>query len=108
MWDYPDLPGMPGMKERKVPNMEVLLDQTMLKWEVATRVRWGMVAAMPENSFKLVLRKSSSLTPTTRSKEELSLEYRQARVLCSTRRWLRLARPWQRLASHGVAWHSVI
>ena len=80
LWDYPDLPGMPGMKERKVPNMEVLLDQTMLKWEVATRIRWGMVAAMPENSFKLVLRKSSSLTPTTRSKEELSLEYRQAMI----------------------------
>jgi len=80
LWDYPDLPGMPGMKERKVPNMEVLLDQTMLKWEVATRVRWGMVAAMPENSFRLVLRKSSSLTPTTRSKEELSLEYRQAMI----------------------------
>jgi len=80
LWDYPDLPGMPGMRERKVPNMEVLLDQTMLKWEVATRVRWGMVAAMPENSFKLVLRKSSSLTPTTRSKEELALEYRQALI----------------------------
>jgi len=79
-WDFPDLPGMPGMRERKVPNMEVLLDQTMLKWEVATRVRWGMVAAMPENSFKLVLRKSSSLTPTTRSKEELALEYRQALI----------------------------
>jgi len=80
LWDYPDLPGMPGMKERKVPNMEVLLDQTMLKWEVATRIRWGMVAAMPESSFKLVLRKTSSLTPTTRSKEELSLEFRQAMI----------------------------
>jgi len=45
---------------------------------VATRVRWGMVAAMPETAFKLVLRKSSSLCPATRSKEELSLEYRQA------------------------------
>jgi len=78
LWDYPDLPGMPGMRERKVPNMEVVLDQTMLKWEVATRVRWGMVAAMPETAFRLVLRKSSSLTPTTRSKEELALEYRQA------------------------------
>jgi hypothetical protein len=78
LWDQPDLPGMPGMKERKVPNMEVLLDQTMLKWEVATRIRWGMVAAMPESSFKLVLRKSSSLTPATRSKEEMALEYRQA------------------------------
>jgi len=78
MWDTPDIPGMPGMRERKVPNMEVLLDQTMLKWEVATRTRWGMVAAMPENAFRLVLRKSSSLTPVTRSKEELALEYRQA------------------------------
>ena len=78
LWEHPDIPGMPGMRERKVPSMEVLLDQTMLKWEVATRVRWGMVAAMPETSFKLVLRKSSSLTPQTRSKEELSLEYRQA------------------------------
>jgi len=33
---------------------------------------------MPEESFKLVLRKSSSLTPSTRSKEELLLEYKQA------------------------------
>jgi len=66
------------MKERKVPNMEVLLDQTMLKWEVATRIRWGMVAAMPETAFKLVLRKSSSLAPVNRAKEEMALEYRQA------------------------------
>jgi len=78
LWEHPDLPGMPGMRERKVPNMEVLLDQTMLKWELATRLRWGMVAAMPENAFRLVLRKASSLCPTTRSKEELALEYRQA------------------------------
>jgi len=78
MWDHADIPGMPGMKERKVPNMESLLDQTILKWEVATRIRFGMVAAMPETSFKLVLRKASSLTPTTRSKEELALEYNQA------------------------------
>jgi len=78
LWDHPDIPGMPGMKERKVPNMESLLDQTILKWEVATRIRHGMVAAMPETSFKLVLRKASSLTPTTRSKEELALEYNQA------------------------------
>ena len=78
LWDHPDIPGMPGMRERKVPNMESLLDQTMLKWEVATRIRHGMVAAMPENSFKLVLRKASSLTPNTRSKEELALEYNQA------------------------------
>ena len=78
LWDHADIPGMPGMRERKVPNMESLLDQTMLKWEVATRIRWGMVAAMPDSSFKLVLRKASSLTPNTRSKEELSLEYNQA------------------------------
>ena len=55
VWDHPDLPEMPGMRERKIPNNEVLLDQTILKWEVATRLRWGMVAAMPETSFKLVL-----------------------------------------------------
>merc|ERR1719230_782583 len=39
-----------------------------------------MVAAMPETSFKLVLRKTTSLTPSTRSKEELALEYRQALI----------------------------
>ena len=49
----------------------------MLKWEVATRIRWGMVAAMPDSSFKLVLRKASSLTPNTRSRRSL-LEYNQA------------------------------
>ena len=46
--------------------------------QVATRLRWGMVAAMPEGAFKLVLRKATSLTPTVRAKEELLLEYKQA------------------------------
>ena len=80
VWDHPDLPEMPGMRERKIPNNEELLDQTILKWEVATRLRWGMVAAMPETSFKLVLKKSTSLTPNTRAKEELQLEYKQALI----------------------------
>ena len=65
------------MTERKIPNAEELLDQTVLKWEVATRLRWGMVAAMPETSFRLVLKKTTSLTPTIRNKEELQLEYNQ-------------------------------
>ena len=77
-WDRPDLPGMPGVVERKIPLTEALLDQTVLKWEVATRQRFGMVAAVPESSFKIVLRKSTGLTPATRSKEELALEYEQA------------------------------
>jgi len=50
----------------------------MLKWEVATRNRFGMVAAMPESSFKFELRKASGLAPATRSKEEVALEYQQA------------------------------
>ena len=74
---HTDLPEMPGMFERKIPNAEELLDQTVLKWEVATRLRWGMVAAMPETSFRLVLKKTTSLTPTIRNKEELQLEYNQ-------------------------------
>jgi len=78
LWDHADLPDMPGMKERKIPNNEEIVDQTILKWEVATRLRWGMVAAMPEDSFKLILKKATSLTPTVRAKEELHLEYRQA------------------------------
>ena len=80
VWDYPDIPDMAGMRERKIPNSEELLDQTVLKWEVATRLRWGMVAAMPEESFKLVLKKATSLTPTVRAKEELQLEYSQALI----------------------------
>ena len=80
IWKDPDIPGMPGMLERKVPNNEVILDQTILKWEVATRIRWGMVAAMPDQSFQFSLRKVSSLTTSTRSKEELALEYKQAVV----------------------------
>ena len=78
VWDYADMPDMPGMRERKIPNNEELLDQTMLKWEVATRLRWGMLAAMPETSFMLVLKKATSLAPTVRAKEELQLEYNQA------------------------------
>ena len=35
VWDYPDIPEMAGMRERKIPNNEELLDQTMLKWEVS-------------------------------------------------------------------------
>ena len=30
-WDHPGLPG--GMSERKLPNDELLLDQTTLAWE---------------------------------------------------------------------------
>jgi len=69
---------MPGLRERKLPAGEAVVDQTMLKWEVATRARYGMVAALPETHFKLTLRKFTSLVGTTRAKEEMTLEYQQA------------------------------
>ena len=78
IWNFAGIPGMPGLKERKVPNNELLLDQTMLKWEASTRNRFGMVAAMPENSFRFELRKASGLVRVTRSKEEVALEFAQA------------------------------
>ena len=77
VWDHPDLPEMPGMRERKIPNNEAPR-QTILKWEVATRLRWGMVAAMPETSFRRA-QEEHSLT-NTRAKEELQLEYKQALI----------------------------
>jgi len=83
VWSHPDIPELPGLTERKIPNNEELLDQTILKWEVATRLRVGMVAGMAENAFKLVLKKGTSLCPGTRNKEELQLEYEQA--LCDYR-----------------------
>jgi hypothetical protein len=38
-WDHPGLPG--GMSERKLPNDELLLDQTTLAWEQAARKKYA-------------------------------------------------------------------
>ena len=48
--------------------------------QVATRLRFGMVAAMADDSFRLVLKKTTSLNPTVRAKEELQLEFSQAMI----------------------------
>jgi len=76
IWDYPGLPG--GLAERKLPNEELLLDQTTLGWEQAARKRYGLVSLVPINAFKLVLRKVTSLLPQARTKKEQHLEFCQA------------------------------
>ena len=75
-WDHPGLPG--GVSERKLPNDELLLDQTTLGWEQAARKRYGLVSLVPQNAFKLVLRKQTSLLPQARTKKEQQLEFCQA------------------------------
>jgi len=75
-WDHPGLPG--GMSERKLPNDELLLDQTTLAWEQAARKKYGLVAQVPQTAFQLVLRKQSSLLPQARTKKEQHLEFCQA------------------------------
>ena len=61
LWDHPGING--NMSERKLPNDELLLDQTMLTWEQAARKRFGIVNTVPHTAFKLVMRKLSSLLP---------------------------------------------
>merc|ERR1719198_1532767 len=75
-WDHPGLPG--GLSERKLPNEELLLDQTTLAWEQAARKRYGLVSLVPMHAFKLVLRKVTSLLPQARTKKEQHLEFCQA------------------------------
>jgi len=75
-WDHPGLPG--GMSERKLPNDELLLDQTTLAWEQAARKKYGLVSQVPQTAFQLVLRKQSSLLPQARTKKEQHLEFCQA------------------------------
>jgi len=76
IWDHPGLAG--GLSERKLPNEELLLDQTTLAWEQAARKRYGLVSLVPMNAFKLVLRKVTSLLPQARTKKEQHLEFCQA------------------------------
>jgi len=76
IWDHPGLPG--GLSERKLPNDELLLDQTTLGWEQAARKKYGLVSLVPMNAFKLVLRKVTSLLPQARTKKEQQLEFCQA------------------------------
>ena len=54
------------MSERKLPNDELLLDQTTLAWEQAARKRYGLVSMVPLAAFQLVLRKQTSLLPQAR------------------------------------------
>lgn len=75
-WDHPGLPG--GTSERKLPNDELLLDQTVLAWEHAARKRYGLVSMVPQLAFQLVLRKQTSLLPHARTKKEQHLEFCQA------------------------------
>ena len=75
-WDHPGLPG--GMSERKLPNDELLLDQTTLAWEQAARKKYGLVSMVPQTAFQLVLRKQTSLLPQARTKKEQHLEFCQA------------------------------
>ena len=103
LWDHPGING--NMSERKLPNDELLLDQTMLTWEQArgpardpvahstrpphishptppphqaARKRFGIVNTVPHTAFKLVMRKLSSLLPQARTKKEQHLEFCQA------------------------------
>jgi len=75
-WDHPGLPG--GMSERKLHDMELLLDQTLLEWERAARTMYGVVSMVPPSAFQLVLRKQTSLLPQARTKKEQQLEFCQA------------------------------
>ena len=75
-WDHPGLPG--NTSERKLPNDELLLDQTTLAWEQAARKKYGLVSMVPQTAFQLVLRKQTSLLPQARTKKEQHLEFCQA------------------------------
>jgi len=75
-WDHPGINGT--MTERKLPGDELLLDVTMLAWERAARKRFGIVSVVPQNAFKLCMKKVTSLLPQARTKKEQSLEFCQA------------------------------
>ena len=54
------------MRKRRVTAKERVLDELMLSWEIATRKRYGMVAGLNEDAFKLTLMKATSLVPNNR------------------------------------------
>jgi len=77
-WADIDIPGTHGMRRRRCTAKERVLDELFLSWEIATRKRYGMVASLNDNAFKLTLCKATSLVPNNRTKEEINLEYAQA------------------------------
>jgi len=76
LWDHPGIAG--NMTERKLPGDELLLDQTLVNWERAARIRFGIISQVPASSFRLVMRKVTSLLPQARTKKEQQLEFCQA------------------------------
>eukprot|EP00966_Prymnesium_polylepis_P191438 4436513-Prymnesium_polylepis.1 len=76
-WNDIDIPGTHGMRKRRVTAKERILDELFLSWEIATRKRYGMVAGLHQDAFKLTLMKATSLG-TNRTKDEILLEYAQA------------------------------
>ena len=77
-WDAIDIPGTHGMRKRRCTAKERVLDELMLSWEIATRKRYGMVAGLDDDAFKLTLMKATSLKPQATTKDETLLEYAQA------------------------------
>jgi len=77
-WADIDIPGTNGMRRRRATNRERVIDELLLSWEVATRKRYGFVAALSETAFKITLCKATSMCPNPRSKDEIGLEYAQA------------------------------
>jgi len=75
-WDHPGLPG--GMSDRKLHDMEQILDSTLLEWERAARTKYGVVSMLPPAAFQFVLKKQTSLLPQARTKKEQQLEFCQA------------------------------
>ena len=68
----------PGIDRRRLPPDELIVDETMMRWEQTLRVRHGAIAEPQPGAFRLELGKVSSLCPATRSKKEIMLEFYQA------------------------------
>ena len=77
VWDRPNMKG--GASERRVPKHELLLDRTLLSWELAHRRRAGMVARCAASCYRLVLCKVALGAPMASPvPKENALEYAQA------------------------------
>ena len=91
VWDHAGMKG--GASERRVPKHEILMDRTLLGWELAHRKRVGMVAKASRYSYRLVLCKVALGAPMASPvPKESQLEYAQALADVTEGRFLSVAK----------------